>query len=66
MSLWSLPSRSGGAREGPLLPVLVHRRETPSPMSAITYSARLDRLYTGGETSGLVYEWSFDENRKSA
>ncbi|KAH8061162.1 hypothetical protein JL722_4463 [Aureococcus anophagefferens] len=35
-------------------------------MSAITYSARLDRLYTGGETSGLVYEWSFDENRKSA
>jgi WD40 repeat protein len=66
VSLWSLPSRSGGAREGPLLPVLVHRRETPSPMSAITYSARLDRLYTGGETSGLVYEWSFDENRKSA
>ncbi|KAH8064169.1 hypothetical protein JL720_12967 [Aureococcus anophagefferens] len=53
VSLWSLPSRSE-APEGPLLPVLVHRRETPSPMSAITYSARLDRLYTGGETSGLA------------
>lgn len=76
LSLWSLPTEcaSQGAaleagktvrREGTLLPVLVHRVETQWPQTSIFASIQA-RLYSGGETSGMVYEWELCRKERDA
>ena len=67
LTLWSLPagcmlqaepreSEKNSRPQGTLLPVLVHRIEAQSPQSIVFVSSEA-RLYSGGEQSGLVYEW---------
>lgn len=76
LSLWSLPKErlSRGAseergkavrREGTLLPVLVHRVETDWPQTTVFASIQA-RLYSGGEMSGMVYEWELCRKERGA